>query len=376
MLSQELQLIKDTARNFAQAELTPNADRWAQESHFPKEALDKMAKLGFMGMLVPESYGGCDVGYQAYAHVIEEIARGDGATSTIIAVHNSVGCLPILKFGSEQQKKSYLPKMCKGEWLGAFCLSEPQAGSDASNLTTKAVKDGDDFVLNGVKQFVTSGKNADIAIVFAMTSPDKKAKGISAFIVPTNTPGFNVARIEKKMGQTASEIAQISLQDCRIPQENLLGHFDEGYKIALSNLEGGRIGVAAQAVGMGQSALDAAINYVNDRESFGKPLIEHQAIAFRLADMTTRLEAARQLVYSAAFLKENHHPCLIQAAQAKLFASESAEYVAREAIQIHGGYGYLTDFPVERIYRDVRVTSIYEGTSDIQKMIIARHFKQ
>lgn len=376
MISEELQLIRDTAHQFAQTELKPNADNWALEAQFPKEALTKMAELGFLGMLVPENYGGCDVGYQAYAHVIEEIARGDGATSTIVAVHNSVGCLPILKFGNTQQKEFYLPKMCNGQWLGAFCLSEPQAGSDASNLTTKAVLDGNDYVLNGVKQFVTSGQNADIAIVFAMTSPDKKAKGISAFIVPTNTPGFNVARIEKKMGQSASEIAQISLEDCRIPKENLLGHKDEGYKIALSNLEGGRIGVGAQAVGMGQAALDAAIDYVNERESFGKPLIEHQAIAFRLADMTTRLEAARQLVYSAAYLKEHHHACLMQAAQAKLFASETAEYVAREAIQIHGGYGYLKDFPVERIYRDVRVCSIYEGTSDIQKMIIARHFKK
>lgn len=376
MISEELQLIKDTAHQFAQTELKPNADKWALEAQFPKEALTKMAELGFLGMLVPENYGGCDVGYQAYAHVIEEIARGDGATSTIVAVHNSVGCLPILKFGNTHQKEFYLPKMCSGQWLGAFCLSEPQAGSDASNLTTKAVLDGNDYVLNGVKQFVTSGQNANIAIVFAMTSPNKKAKGISAFIVPTNTPGFNVARIEKKMGQSASEIAQISLEDCRIPKENLLGHLDEGYKIALSNLEGGRIGVGAQAVGMGQAALDAAIEYVNERESFGKPLIEHQAIAFRLADMTTRLEAARQLVYSAAYLKEHQHACLMQAAQAKLFASETAEYVAREAIQIHGGYGYLKDFPVERIYRDVRVCSIYEGTSDIQKMIIARHFKK
>ncbi len=376
MLIEELQLIKETAQQFAKAELSPYADQWAKDAHFPHEALKKMADLGFMGMLIPESYGGSDIGYQAYSRVIEEIARGDGATSTILSVHNSVGCLPILMFGDHEQKNRYLPKLSCGAWLGSFCLTEPQAGSDAGNLMTKATLDGDHYVLNGVKQFVTNGQHANIAIVFAVTDPTLKSKGISAYIVPTDTEGFHVTRLEKKMGQTASEIAQISFENCRIPKENLLGELNQGYKIALSNLESGRIGIAAQAVGMGQAALDQALIYAQERKSFGKPLIKHQAIAFKIADMSTKLEAARQLVYFAAMLKDQKTPCLMQAAQAKLFASEVGEYVAREALQIHGGYGYLEDFPIERIYRDIRVCSIYEGTSDIQKMIIAKQLLQ
>lgn len=375
MLTEELQLIKDTAKQFAQSELRPYAGEWAKSHEFPKVAIDKMAEMGFLGMLIPEEFGGSNVGYQAYVTVLEEIARGDGATSTILAVHNSVGSLPIYQFGSTEQRQSYLPKLASGEFLGSFCLTEPQAGSEASNLSTKAVLEGNHYVLNGVKQFVTSGKNADLSVVFAMTDPSLKSKGMSAFIVPTNTPGFKVTRIEEKMGQTASEIAQISLENCKIPKENILGKPGQGYKIALSNLEGGRIGIAAQAVGMGQAALDCAVTYANERQSFGKPLIEHQAIAFKLADMSTRLEAARQLVHYAARLKDEGNPCLTQAAQAKLMASEVGEYVARESMQIHGGYGYLQDFEIERIYRDIRVCSIYEGTSEVQKMIIAKQFK-
>lgn len=374
MLTEELQLIKETAAQFANQELKPNAAKWAKSHEFPTAAIAKMAQMGFMGMLVSEAFGGSDVGYQAYATILEEIARGDGACSTILAVHNSVGSLPIFLFGNQQQKESYLPKLTSGEALGCFCLTEPQAGSDASNLSTKAVLEGDDYILNGVKQFVTSGKHAQVSIVFAMTNPALKSKGMSAFIVPTNTPGFKIARIEEKMGQTASEIAQISLENCKIPKENLLGQEGQGYKIALSNLEGGRIGIAAQAVGMAQAAFDCALMYAKERQSFGKALIEHQAIAFKLADMSTRLEAARQLVMFAARLKDEGKPCLMQAAQAKLMASEVGEYIAREALQIHGGYGYLQDFEIERIYRDIRVCSIYEGTSDIQKMIIAKQF--
>lgn len=371
MTSEDHQLIQQSAYEFAEAELKPHAAQWAETATFPKTALQAMAPLGFLGMLVPENYGGSDIGYLAYSLVIEQLARGDGSTSTIVAVHNSVGCMPIVRFGTEHQREFYLPKMAKGEWLGAFCLTEPQAGSDASSLTTKARLEGDSYILNGVKQFVTNGQNADIAIVFALTQTEPKSE-ISAFIVPTNTPGFNVAHLEKKMGQSASELAQIVLEDCKIPKENLLGTHGQGYKIALSNLEGGRIGIAAQAVGMAQAALEAAIEYSKERKTFGKKLCDHQAISFKLADMAARLEAARQLTYYAARLKDEQKPCLKEAAMAKLIASETAEFVAREAIQIHGGYGYLRDFPVERLYRDIRVTSIYEGASEIQKMIISK----
>lgn len=372
ILSDEQQLLRQTALEFAKSELKPNSVKWSTNSTFPKEAVSKLASLGFLGMLIPEEYGGSDIGYVAYCLAMEEIARGDGATSTIIGVHNSVVCLPIYCFGNTSQKEKYLNKLTSGEQLGCFCLSEPQAGSDAKQLSTKATIENNEVILNGVKQFVTNGQQAKVAIVFAQTYVDGNNKGISAFIVPTETPGFKVARLEKKMGQRASEIAQIVLEDCKVPYDSLLGELGQGYKIALSQLEGGRLGVAAQAIGMAQAALDCALGYAQERETFGQPLIEHQAIAFKLAQMGTQIEAARQLTLHAAQLKEAGVRCLKQASMAKLFATEMAEEVSREAIQILGGYGYLEDYGVEQIYRDVRVTSIYEGTSDIQKMIIAR----
>jgi hypothetical protein len=323
-------------------------------------------------MLVPEQYGGCDIGHIAAASVLEEISAGDAACGTIVSVTNSVACLPILKYGTEDQKQSYLKKLASGQALGAFCLTEPHAGSDASDLRTKAVRDGDDYILNGVKQFITSGKNAQIAIVFAVTDKDAGKKGISAFIVPTDSKGYEVTSIEKKMGQHASDTCQITFENCKVKANQLLGKEGQGYKIALSNLEGGRIGIAAQSVGIARAAFDAARNYAKDRTAFGRKLTQHQAIAFQLAEMETQIAAARGLYQAAAALRDAGEPCLKEASMAKLFASEMAEKVCSQALQIHGGYGYLKDFPIEKYYRDVKVTQIYEGTSEIQKLVIAR----
>ncbi|MDP2698969.1 MAG: acyl-CoA dehydrogenase [Thalassospira sp.] len=365
-------MVRDTAREFAENELRPHAEKWDRHHTFPAEAIAGLGELGFLGMLVPEQYGGAGMDHVSYALALEEIAAGDGATSTIMSVHNSVGCMPVLKFGTEAQKQDYLVPMARGEKIGAFCLTEPQAGSDASALRTRAIRDGDHWVLNGSKQFITSGSEGDIAIVFAVTDPEAGKRGISAFIVPTDTPGYVVSRVEEKLGQNASDTCQITFVECRVPVENLLGVEGQGYKIALANLEGGRIGIAAQAVGMARAAFEAAQAYANERETFGKKIIDHQAVAFRLADMATKIDAARLLVLRAAALRDDGKPCLTEACMAKLFASEMAEEVCSAAIQIHGGYGYLKDFPVERIYRDVRVCQIYEGTSDIQRMVIAR----
>lgn len=372
ILTEEQTMIQDMARGYVQERIAPFAEEWDKNKTFPAEALKGLAELGFYGMLVPEQWGGCEIGYVAAALVLEEIAAGDGACSTIISVTNSVGCMPILNFGTDEQKEKFLKPLASGEKLGAFCLTEPHAGSDASDLKTKAVKDGDSYVINGSKQFITSGKNGDIAIVFAVTDPSAGKKGISAFIVPTDTPGYIVANIEDKMGQNASDTAQIVFEDCRIPAENLLGKEGEGYKIALSGLEGGRIGIAAQAVGMARAAYEYALQYSKERTSFGKPINQHQAVQFKLADMATQVEAARQMVLHAAELRDNNLPCLKEACMAKLYASEAAEKVCSDAIQVLGGYGYLKDYPVERIYRDVRIAQIYEGTSEVQRMVIGR----
>lgn len=372
LLSDEQRLIRDTARQFAQERLAPNAAAWDREARFPREAIDEMAGLGFLGMLVPEDYDGVGADNLSYALALMEVAEGDGSCSTVMSVHNSVGCMPLLRYGSEAQKERFLKPMARGEMLGAFCLTEPQAGSDAAALRTKARKDGNHFVLDGVKQFITSGRNADVAIVFAVTDPDKGKKGISAFIVPTDTPGYEIASTEQKLGQKASDTCQISLESCRLTPDHLLGEEGEGYRIALSNLEGGRIGIAAQSVGMARAAYQAALSYAKERQSFGKPIVEHQAVGFRLADMATQIHAAELMVIEAARLRDAAQPCLKEASMAKLFASEMAERVCSDAIQIHGGYGYLSDFPVERIYRDVRVCQIYEGTSDVQRMVIGR----
>jgi butyryl-CoA dehydrogenase len=372
MLSEAQAMIRDTARAFAQERLAPHAAEWDREQRFPKEAIAEMGRLGFMGMLVPEEWGGAGADHVAYALAIEEVAAGDGSSAGIMSVHNSVGYMPIWRFGTEEQKRRFVPRMARGEWLGAFCLTEPQAGSDASNLRTRARRDGNHWVLNGTKQFITSGSTADVAIVFAVTDPAKGKKGVTAFIVPTDNPGYKVARKEDKMGQRASDTCQIVFEDCRLTPDLMLGQEGEGYKVALTNLEGGRIGIAAQALGMARSAYEHALAYAKERESFGKPIIGHQAVGFRLAEMATQIEAARQLILHAAALRDAGAPCLKEACMAKLFASEMAERVCSDAIQIHGGYGYLRDFPVERIYRDMRVTKIYEGTSDIQHMVIAR----
>ena len=370
--NEEQTAIQEAARRFAQERLAPFAEGWDRRHEFPAEALREMGELGFLGMTTPEDYGGAAAGQIAYAMALEEIAAGCGAVSTIMSVHNSVGCAPILKFGTEEQKRRFLPKMASGEWLGGFALTEPQAGSDASALLTRARKEGESYVLNGVKQFITSGKNAKIIIAFAVTDPAAGKKGLSAFIIPTETPGYVVARVEEKLGQHASDTCQIVFENLRLPAENRLGAEGQGYAIALSNLEGGRIGIAAQSVGMARAAFEAARDYAREREVFGQPIIGHQAAAFRLADMATQIEAARQLTLHAAALREAGLPCLKEASMAKLFASETAERVCSDAIQLHGGYGYLKDFPVERIYRDARVCQIYEGASDIQRLVISR----
>ncbi|WP_417625769.1 acyl-CoA dehydrogenase family protein [Pararhodobacter aggregans] len=372
ILTEDQRMVRDMARRFASERLAPNAAEWDEKAHFPREVIAEMGALGLMGMLVPEEWGGALSDSIAYACALEEIAAGNGALSTIMSVHNSVGCVPILRYGTEAQKEEYLRPMAAGEWLGAFCLTEPQAGSDASALKTRATRTNTGWVLNGTKQFITSGKNADVAIVFAVTDPAAGKKGISAFIVPTRTPGWRVASIEKKIGQHLSDTAQIALENLELPTEALLGDEGQGYRIALSNLEGGRIGIGAQSVGMARAALEAAVAYAMARESMGKTLMDHQAVAFRLADMATQVEAGRQMVLHAAALKDAGQPALEAASMAKLFASEMAERVASAAIQTFGGYGYTRDFPVERIWRDVRVCQIYEGTSDIQRLVIAR----
>ena len=372
ILTEEQRLIRDTARSYAREHIAPHAAQWDREATFPAEALAGLAELGFYGMLVPEQHGGCDIGYVAAALVLEEIGVADAACSTIVSVTNSVGCMPLLQYGTAQQQHDFLSPLARGEKLAAFCLTEPQAGSDASGLRTRAERQGDSYVLNGTKQFITSGKNADLAIVFAVTDPAAGKRGISAFVVPTDTPGYRVASVEAKMGQRASDTCQIVFEHCSIPAVNLLGDEGQGYKIALGNLEGGRIGIAAQCIGIARAALEAATLYSREREAFAKPLSEHQAVAFKLADMATQIAAARQLTLHAAALKDAGEPCLSEASMAKLFASEMAERVCSDAIQIHGGYGYLQDFPVERYYRDVRACQIYEGTSEVQKMVISR----
>ncbi|HVC50558.1 MAG TPA: acyl-CoA dehydrogenase family protein [Stellaceae bacterium] len=371
-LTDEQILLRDTARDVAQNLLAPGAAERDREARFPKDELAELGKLGFLGMLVPDEYGGAGADHVGYALALEEIAAGDGAVSTILSVHNSVGCAPVLRYGSDEQKQRFLRPMAAGEMLAAFCLTEPQAGSDAAAIKTRARRHGNRWVLNGTKQFITSGSTAQVAIVFAVTDPAAGRKGISAFIVPTETPGYRVARLEHKMGQRASDTAQLVFEDMELTPDLMLGQEGEGYRIALSNLEGGRIGIAAQSLGMARAAYEAALGYAQEREAFGQKLAAHQAVAFRLADMATELNATSGLILDAAQRRDDGEPCLKEAAMAKLFASEMAERVCSAAIQIHGGYGYLADFPVERIYRDVRVCQIYEGTSDIQRLVISR----
>ncbi|NIM74291.1 MAG: acyl-CoA dehydrogenase [Gammaproteobacteria bacterium] len=372
MLSDEQRMVRDMAREFADSRLAPNAPAWDREARVPREVVAEMGRLGLLGMTVAQRWGGAGTDFLSYVLAVEEIAAGDGGVSTIMNVNNTPVCAAIEGFGSEAQKQDFLEPLAQGRMLGAFCLTEPQAGSDASNLRTRAERRGNKFVLNGTKQFVTSGSIADVAMVFAVTDADADKHGISAFLVPTDSPGYRVAGIEKKLGQRSSDTCQIALEDVEITPDLMLGEQGGGYRIALANLESGRIGIAAQAVGMARAAYEAALAYARVREAFGAAIVAHQAIAFRLADMATQIEAARGLVHGAARLKDAGQPCIKEASMAKLFASEMAEKVCSDAIQIHGGYGYLADFPVERIYRDVRVCQIYEGTSDVQRMVISR----
>jgi butyryl-CoA dehydrogenase len=370
-LGEQHALLRESVRKFARERLAPNAAQWDREKHFPRAELEAIAAMGLCGVAIPEDWNGAGMDYTALAIACEEISAGDGSTCTIVMVTNLVANI-LLGYGDDAQKREFLKPVAQGKALGAFCLSEPHAGSDAAAITTRADKSGAHYVLNGVKQFITSGKNAGLAIVFAVTDKGAGKKGISAFVVPTSTPGYQVARIEDKTGQRASDTAQIVLENCKVPVANLLAQEGMGYRIALANLESGRINVAAQATGMASTALEAALSYARERKSMGKTLLEHQAVNFRLADMATGVEAARQLYLHAAQLRDAGEPCLKEASMAKLFASETAERVCSDAIQIHGGYGYVSDFPVERIWRDVRVTQIYEGASDIQRLVIGR----
>ncbi len=371
-LTDEQRMIRDTARDFARAELAPYAARWDDEGYVPDATLARMGELGLMGMLVPEEWGGIGADYLAYALAIEEIAAGCASAAVLMSVQNGLGCGCILSWGTDTQKQRWLPKLASGQAYACFCLTEPQAGSEASNLRTRAVLDAGQWKLDGTKQFITGGKRANYAIVFAMTDPGQGKKGLSAFVVPADAVGFLPQKLEDKLGIRGSDTCAILLEDCRIPEDHLLGPRGKGLAVALSNLEGGRIGIAAQAVGIARAALEAALAYAKERKQFGKPIAEHQSIGNLLADMQTRLNASRLLVHHAARLRAAGEPCLAEASQAKLFASESAEWIASKAIQVHGGYGYLRDYPVERHYRDARITQIYEGTSEIQRLLIAR----
>ena len=374
-LTEEQIMIRDMARDFSRGEIAPHAQAWEKAGWIDDALVAKMGELGLLGMVVPEQWGGSYTDYVAYALAVEEISAGDGAAGALMSIHNSVGCGPLLKYGSGEQQQSWLPRLASGEVIGCFCLTEPQAGSEAHNLRSRAVLDGEHWVINGAKQFVSNGKRAGLAIVFAVTDPELGKKGISAFLVPTGTAGYTVDRTEHKMGIRASDTCAVTFSNCRIPAANLLGERGKGLAIALSNLEGGRIGIAAQALGIARAAFEAALVYARERVQFDKPIIEHQSIANLLADMQLQINATRLLVLHAARLRSAGLPCLSEASQAKLFASEMAEQVCSKAVQIHGGYGYLEDYPVEKYYRDARITQIYEGSSEIQRMLIARELR-
>jgi alkylation response protein AidB-like acyl-CoA dehydrogenase len=372
ILTDEQTMIQSAAREFARRRLAPNAAAWERSGAFPRSVIGEMGRLGLMGVTVPPAWDGTGADYVAYALALEEIAAGDGAVATVMSGHNSVGCMPLLEYGTEAQQEKYLRRMARGEALCAFCLTEPQGGSDLSTLRTRARRTGDGYVIKGTKQFITSGKTADVAVVIAVTDPGAGTRGFSAFLVETNTPGYRVGRVEKKMGLNASDTCEVFFEDMGVPHDALLGREGEGYRIALSNLEGGRIGIAATAVGMARSALELAVAYARDRRAFGKPIVEHQGVAFRLADMATRLEAARQLVLHAAALRSAGQPCLTEASMAKLFATEAAERICSDALQTFGGAGYIEEAGVERIYRCARGSKIYEGTNDVQRIVIGR----
>lgn len=376
ILNEQQAMIRDMARAFAQGRLAPHAAEWDKSHYFPKAELHEMGKLGFLGIMVPEEWGGAGADAVSMAAILEELAAGDAGTSTIVSGHNSVACMPIAQFGTQEQKEKFLRPLAAGEWFGGFALTEAHGGSDAGALSAKAVRKGDNYVLSGVKQFITTGKHADIIIAFAKTQPELGSKGISAFIVPTRTPGYKVVRVESKMGQHTSDTCQIAFEDLVLPSNLLLGQEGQGYRIALANLESGRIGIAAQALGIARAAYELAVRYAKERSVFGKAIIDHQAVGFRIARMASKIEAARQLVLHSAALKDAGLPCLMEACMAKLEASETAEQVCSDTIQTLGGYGYLSDYPAERLYRDARITKIYEGTNDIQHLVILRELQK
>ena len=376
VLTEQQEMIRESAARFAEERLAPNSRTWEAAGAVELEALHEMGALGFMGMTVPEAYGGAGLDYVSYALALIEIAAGDGAVSTIMSVNNAPVCAILQSAASERLRERYLKPLAAGEMIGAFALTEPQAGSDASNLQTRAVRTKDGYSITGTKQFITSGQIAGAVIVFAVTDPSAGKRGISAFLVPAGTPGMKVASLEHKMGQEASDTAALSFDAALVPADHLIGKEGEGYRIALANLEAGRIGIAAQCVGMARAALDQAIGYAKERTAFGTTISNHQAVAFRLADMATQLHAATTMVLEAAALRDAGRPCLKEACMAKLFASEAAERICSDAIQIFGGYGYSRELPVEKIYRDVRVAQIYEGTSDVQRIIISRQLLQ
>lgn len=369
--TEEQEMLRKMVRDFAQSEIVPFIEKMEQ-GQFPSEVLHKMGELGLMGIPVPEKYGGAGMDFISYILAIHELSRVSATIGVILSVHTSVCTNPILYFGTDAQKQKYVPKLASGEYLGAFCLTESSSGSDASALKTKAVKDGNEYIINGSKMFITNGGEADVYIVFASTNPGLRSKGITAFIVEKNTPGFIVGKDERKMGLHGSRTVQLSFENMRVPAENMLGSEGEGFKIAMANLDVGRIGIAAQAMGIAEAALDAAVIYARDRQQFGKPIAAQQGVAFKLADMATNVEAAKLLLYRAAHLRQQGQKCSFEASTAKLFASRTAVETATEAIQVFGGYGYTEDYPVERYFRDAKITEIYEGTSEIQRIVISK----
>jgi acyl-CoA dehydrogenase len=370
--TEEQLMMRKMVREFAKTEVEPFVEEM-EKGVFPRKLIKKMGALGMMGIPIPEEYEGAGMDFISYIIAIHELSKVSATLGVILSVHTSVGTYPILTFGTEQQKKKFVAKLAKGEHLGAFCLTEPSSGSDASSLKTKAVKSGDHYILNGTKVFITNGGEADTYIVFARTGSGKGSQGVSAFIVEKNTPGFIIGKDEHKMGLNGSRTVQLIFEDAKVPIENLLGEEGQGFKIAMANLDGGRIGIAAQSLGIAEAALEKAAKYANERKQFGKPIASQQGIAFKLADMATAVKAAELLVYQAAFLKGNHLPCGKQAAMAKLFASKTAMETATEAVQIFGGYGYTKDYPVERYFRDAKICEIYEGTSEIQRIVISKY---
>ncbi|MER1984312.1 MAG: acyl-CoA dehydrogenase [Solibacillus sp.] len=370
--TEEQLMMQSMVRDFAETEIAPFVEQM-EAGEFPRAILTKMSELGLMGITVPEKYGGAGMDFTSYILAIHELSRVSAVVGVILSVHTSVGTNPILYFGNDAQKQRYIPKLASGDYLGAFCLTEPSAGSDAASLKTRAVRDGDDYILDGSKVFITNGGEADLYIVFAVTEPEQGTRGISAFIVEKNTPGFIVGKDEKKMGLHGSRTVQLTFEGMRVPKENLLGAEGEGFKIALANLNVGRIGIAAQSLGIAEAALEAATAYAKERVQFGKPIAQQQGIGFKLADMATNTEAAKLLVYQAASLRTQGVPCGKEASMAKLFASQTAMQNATDAIQVFGGYGYTEDYPVERYFRDAKVTQIYEGTSEIQRLVISKH---